>query len=646
MRKLSCPPHQRLALLGAILAVAPSSALAHDVAMPNDQIRNEVRRLGDTLDFYRLRPAIPPLPETDSDQRRILGAAEIERALGNEDRSLEMLMGRLADPKFRKLPEYVDTLLLTSQILEENAEDVGAMHYAEQAILAGGTPDQMAEAGARWFRLARRNERLDRRLEIYELWQKAGGEKAAGTEVAAQVMYEVGFSLRADRKLAKARELLARVPSDSAFGSRAAYLAGVVFVEEGDLENAERWFAAVMSWGVPDELPERQTLIENDVRELAALSAARLRYERGDLEAADEAYRMIAEGSAHQAEACWERAYLDLERSKRRGALKRVQCVIDVGARGTRNVDAKLFKASLLAHMSRYAASIESYEHLETQVVRERDQVKAAIAELDDPAEFLFASMERNVVHSDEPSPGPPTLFADAWNADVDQAYRIDRGVGHAKTDAWTVVEEIDGIARALTRDDAFVGLELRRQHLETLLRDIRHLESHAGGTEEQLRRSLRHASADGEVTVDHHHEAAASEIRGMIKQLQEMARAVESEILLVEYEERTRRKQATEMLTSIRAEVVAVMKELGRLENDADPTVAAVAKAALDDVRKMLDDAAMRAEFGVLDTYWLKKQHRTRAVESLLESQEETERQVVEALEGLQAEEAAAAGE
>lgn len=649
VRKLSSPPHpNRLSnwlvryTLPLLMGLCSTSALAHDVAMPNDQIRREVQRLKDTLDFYRTRPAIPPLPESEADQRRILGAAEIERALGNEDRALEMLMGRLADPNFTKLPEYVDTLLLTSEILASNAEDIGAMHYAELALKAGGTPEQMAEAGGRWFNLARRNERLDRRLELYDLWRHRGGENAAGSETAAKVMYEVGFALRADRKLTEARALLATVPSDSAFGSRAAYLAGVVFVEEGDLENAERWFAAVMDWALPADLPEKQTTIETDVRQLAALSAARLRWERGDLAAADEAYRRIPDGSPHLREACWERAHLDVERGTRRGALMRAQCVEDLGARGTRQVDARLFKASLLAHMNRYADSIASYTHLHGQVVQERDLYAQAVVEIEDPAEFLFTSMERNVGLSDEPSPGPATLFADAWTPNVDQAYRIDRGVRFAKDEVWKMVDDIDALTRSLTADKAFVGLELRRQNLETLLRDVRHLESHAGGTEEALRRHQRHASADGEVQVDHTHAAQAREVGQMIEQLRNMARAVEGEILLVEYEEESRRKQAQGMLSSIRAEVVDIMKSLSTLESDAKPTTVAVARGALSDVKSSLDDAAMRAEFGVLDTYWLKKQHRTQAIESLLQQQEETERQVLEALQGLAAEEAA----
>lgn len=647
VRKLSSPPPSnrlvRTVLVATAVVLAPLAADAHDVAMPNTQIRKEVQRLKDTLDFYRTRPAIPPLPESEADQRRILGAAEIERALGNEDRALEMLMGRLADPNFTKLPEYVDTLLLTSEILASNAEDIGAMHYAELALKAGGTPEQMAEAGGRWFHLARRNERLDRRLELYDLWRHRGGENAAGTETAAKVMYEVGFALRADRKLTEARALLATVPSDSAFGSRAAYLAGVVFVEEGDLENAERWFGAVMDWALPAKLPERQQKIERQVRDLAALSAGRLRWERGDLEAADAAYKRIPDGSEHQREACWERAHLDVARGSRRGALKRSQCVVDLGARGTRQVDARLFQASLLAHMNRYADSVASYEHLHQRVKQERDLYANAIVEIADPAEFLFTAMERNVGLSDEPSPGPATLFADAWTPNVDQAYRIDRGVRFAKDEVWTMVDEIDALTRSLTADKAFVGLELRRQNLETLLRDVRHLESHAGGTEEMLRRHQRHASSDGEVQIDHTHAAQAEEVGQMIEQLRAMARAVEGEILLVEYEEDSRRKQAQTMLTSIRAEVVDIMKALAALESESKPTTVAVAKDALGDVKASLDDAAMRAEYGVLDTYWLKKQHRTQAIEAILGQQEETERQVLEALEGLAKEEAAA---
>lgn len=624
----------------ASLAFA-GSASAHDIRIPLSELRYGVQRIEDTVQLYRTQPAIPPLPQTPADQRRVLGSAEIELALGNRHQALQLLMGRLADPKFQQLPEYVDTLLMTSQILEDSDDHAGAMHYAEVALRQGGTPDQMAEAGARWFRIARRSQRLDRRVEIYELWRSRGGEEAAGSEVASAVRYEAAFALRADNRLDGARQLLRRVPSDSTFGSRAAYLGGVIFVEEGDLQNAERWFSAVMAWPIPEvyQRDPAQMKIEKDVRELAALSAGRLLYERGDLEAADAAYRLIPGGSRHQAEACWERAYLDLERRYRRGALKRVQCVLDVGARGSRFVDAKLFRASLLAHLSRYADSIKSYELLHAEMEVQRDLFAEAASTIREPAELLFSAMERNAMdHGRRASPGPATLFADAWNADVDRAYRVDRGVDHARGDLGQLVAEIDVLTEALNRETAFVGLDLRRQQLKRLLQEIHHLQGHAGELQFTARR--RHASTRIIASSDHDHSADAREVEGLVERLSVQAKLVEGDLVRLDQIEDSRRSFALRMLGELRQELESISRDAAALEQEVSGSADEVARAAIGQVHESLKDAAMRAEVGVLDTYWLKKQHRTESIQNLIQIQKETEQQVLDAIQELGMEE------
>jgi hypothetical protein len=620
-------------ILAVLLALAPGQAFAHDITIPLSELRYGVERIEDLLFVYQTQPAIPPLPETPAEQRRVLGAAEIELALGNTERALQLLMGRLADAKFQALPEYVSTLLMTSMVLEDTDDHAGAMHYAEMALRQGGTPDQIAEAGARWFRIARRSQRLDRRLEIYELWRERGGEQAAGSEVASSVRYEAAFALRADNRLAEARQLLARVPSDSAFGSRAAYLAGVVFVEEGDLENAERWFSAVMEWALPALPPKHpQLAIERDVRELAALSAGRLRYERGELEQAAEAYALIDSGSRHQEEACWESAYLDLERRKRRGALKGVQCVLDLGARGSRFVDAKLFKASLLAHLQRYTASIESYQLLHTEMELERDLFKQAARSIEGPAAFLFEAMERNAMDQGRAAaPGPATLMADAWNATVDHAYRVDRGIDHAEADLEAIRSEIGTLTAALQADTAFVGLDLRRQQLKRLLQEIHHLQGHAEGL--QLDVQQRQASTRG---VMHDHSKDSSDLGGLIGKLSEQAKSVEQDLVRLDSIERVRRTKALTMLSELETELAAIARDAAALQQEVGGTSNTVALQAIEDVEKVLEAAAMRAEVGVLDTHWLKKQHRTEAIENLIQLQKEAENQIDEAIEEL----------
>ncbi len=647
-RSISAPksPRRRPAVCAAALSIGLVGAMlvpvgevsAHDIRIPLSELKRGVRTIDRTIEFFGAGSNLGGLPNSPDEHRRVLGAAEIELALGNRERALQMLIGRLADPRFAELPEYVSTLLMTSQILEVSDDPSGAMHYSELALKRGGDPEQMAEAGARWFRVARRIKRLDRRLEMYELWKARGGEQASGSEVAAEVMYEVGFALRAYGRRGEARKLLATVPSESEFGSRAAYLAGVVYVEEGDLENAERWFVAVMDWGLPALAKEHRRLkVERKIRDLAALSAARLRYERGDLTGAEQAYRKVSPGSQYEAEACWERAHLDVERGTRRGALKRAQCVIDLGAKGTRFVDVKLFKASLLAHMSRYTDSIESYKALHEEVEAQRDMFAKTLNNIQKPAAFLFSAMERNSVEElGRASPGPGTLLADAWNGDVDRAYRVDRGVDEATDTLGGLLKEIDRIAAIMASNKAFVGHELRRTQLQRVLQEIHHLQGHAG--QERFRLGERHAST--KVVGGHDHSGDEAALNKIIAHLDGQAKKVEAQLVKVERSETERRAKAITMIREIRAEIVAVQRDAAQLDGEAARSVNAVARSALREVHAALQDASMRAEVGVLDTFWLRKQHRTKAIEDLLQRQKESERQVTEAIEDLSAEE------
>ena len=626
--------YRSLSVLLGLLWLAVGPAYAHDIEMPRERLSKDVERLTKTLEFYRARPPMPDRVETEDDQRRLLGAAEIEYALGDSRRALEILMGRLADPRFQRMPEYVSTLLLTSQILETRTENAGAMLYAEVALRKGGTPEQMAEAGARWFRVARRTQRLGRRAEMYALWKRQGGEAAADTEQAAQVRYEVAFALRADAKYSDALRLLQKVPSESTFGSRAAYLAGVVFVEYGDLANAERWFAAVMDWPLPVlEKDHPQLGIERRVRELSALSAARLRFERSDLEGAASAYRRVPPSSPYGAEACWERAYLDLERNKRRGALKQFQCVVDLGARGQRGLDARLFKASLLAHLRRYNDSIRSYEALHDNLQGQATVFAQAANGIDAPAEFLFTAIERTAMRTpdgQEPTPGPATLFADAWTNDVDRAYRVNKGTTSSSESLQAISDDIARITDAVMSNGAFVGFKVRRQYLELLLREVRHLEGHAGEASVQTQQA--HAPANG-AGADHDHSEDLKTYRATIDHLRGLGRAIEGDLVALTREQEQRRQEAIAELSQLKTEVMAIRRDLLSLEQASTVPVDGVARQAIQQVQAALRDAAMKAEFGVLDTFWLKKQHRTRAVEDLLQQQKETDRQLEEAL-------------
>ncbi|MEM7676277.1 MAG: hypothetical protein AAF449_09765 [Myxococcota bacterium] len=313
-----------------------------------------------------------------------------------------------------------------------------------------------------------------------------------------------------------------------------------------------------------------------------------------------------------------------------RGALKRFQCVVDLGAEGQRGLEARLFKASLLAHLRRYEESIQSYEALHVALQAEHAVFARAADTIDPPADFLFKAMERNVSRRTPAagaSPGPSTLFADAWTDDVDRAYRIDRGAQFSRETLNEVLVDLERIEAAVTGRRAFVGYRVRRQHLEILLREVRHLEGHAGAT------ATRTGQGHDARSDDHSHIEDLRALQTTIDRLRALGREVEAAIDALNKDQNQRREAALAQLGALRREIQGIRRALRAVEEDATVPMNAAAHQAIAQVREALREAAMKAEFGVLDTFWLKKQHRTRAVENLLHQQKETERQLEEAL-------------
>lgn len=604
------------------IAAVPGSARAHDLKLQIEELRRGTADIRRALERLHAQPAIPRPPRTRDEQRRALGEAEIDLALGHRTRALGIILGRLADPTFRALPEYLPTLLLASQILEEIDEPVGAMIFARRALEQGGGAKEMGEAGARWFRLARLHNWFEDRTAILDLWNQRGGLGAAGVNLAAEAAYEAAFALRASGQQREAQALLATIPSGSTYGSRAAYLAGVLFVEAGDLQNAERWFAAVMDWPLPMALDdgEARLKLEQEVRELAALSAGRLRYERGDLDAADDAYGRVGDGSPHLVDACYERAFLALERRRRRGALTHLRCVEDLGPRGDRYVDVRLTRASLLAHLARYSESVDSYQYLHQTLTREASLVQEALGKIGRPAEFLFAGMERSSADTGKlGTPGPATLFGDSWTADVDHAYRLDRAVSLAAVEIASVQREVARIRVALDRVDAFAPLESRRRLIHQLIRDIQHLQGHSSDV--LLSAKAGHASVGTEGLTEH--EVESAEAARLLVELDRHAKTAETQLVALDDEEKSRRAQADVTLRELERELEGLAGVASALKGDIGGVADTVGREALDHLLHRFEDAVMRAEAGVLDTFWIRKEHTSQQIRAIAEEKE-----------------------
>ncbi len=574
--------------------------MAHEVELGLTALERQAAAVG---------AALERMEKPDRRTRRILGEAEVEAALGRTDRALALVLGRLDDPDFRAAPERVGALLLAAELLERKGDEAGGRLMAKAALDAATRPEDRAEALLRWLRQSR-DQPVAGRLAVAQVWIADGGSPEADPALA----YEVGALFRVAQDRASARRWLGAIPATTEHGARAAFLAGVSFVEDGNLRDAERWFAALMAWSLPP-LPEDhpRLAVEREVRALAALAAARLSFERGALDEAAAAYERVPAGSGLEAEACWERAFLESERGRPRAALDQVACVRQLGGPKLAQGEAALLEASLLAHAGRYEASRQAYRRLFSNLSSEASLAREALEGLPDPARFLFLGMERTAVEEGPAAtPGPATLLAGAWTPAVDLAHRVVRGTETQRAEIERLGAEVDRLTRLLDRPED--RLELRRKSLERLAREVEHLDGHARRLAERSPGSTRLETVQSE--------------------LRDHRRSIEGRRQSLAAESEARRAASRTELAALAASVNGLRDEARALASASPPPADVVARAALDRVLSGLDDAAMRAEVGLLDTAWVEKQSRTREVERLLAERKAAEQQADDALE------------
>jgi len=601
---------------------ASREASAHDVSLPLNELDISARRIYKTLAYLRSRPINVERKTSAEEYRRALGTAGIEKSMNNPKRALAILMSRINENEFKSLPQYVDALLMASELLETSDEHIGAMTYAEEALRLGGSPEQMAEAGARWFRGARRTELLSQRLNTFELWSKRRQQaKRDGTEgLDDSSIYEIAYALTKNGEHKQARTMLSKISSSSPYGSRAAYLVGVSFIESGDLQNAERWFQAIMKWPIPAYATEESTQkMEQSVRELASLATGRLRYERGALAEAAKAYKAVTVESDLYGQVCYEMAFLNLERKRKRGALLNIQCAKELGVGGKRSIDLVVLQASLLAHLGQYGDSVDEYEKLEREMLRLERIARETIENIQDPMQFLFGSMERNaVVDGDHASPGPPIFFGDLWDADISQLYRLHYVTKSAAETVKVFDKAIRQVELRLEEGDVFPDIVIRRQHFRILLRDIQHLQGHAADMSMGLRKHLGD-SEQSFASLQGSHQKELEYSLSLESRLKDWAAITEAEMKKLDDMENRVQSKIAGKVQQIRDKNEKATIEIRTLERQVNTIGKKISKDALERMLAGFKDGVMRARVGVLDTYWVRKEHVSKQIEKLL---------------------------
>lgn len=552
-----------------------------------------------------------------------LAEVEIDLALGRRERAFAALIARLEVPEIRDRAEYVPALNLAAALLEARGEPVPAMAYAERAIRAGGAPEDMAEAGARWLRIARHQGLIARRPEMFALFLARGGDRApARFPAAAEAAYEVAFVHRTEGQRDAARAALARIPPDSAYASRATYLRGVLDLEAGDVEGATRTFGELKDTPLPaGGAPDLQDEVERAVRRLATLAFARLAFARGDLDTAGDAYRAMRSGEARDADVCLESTFLDLERGRNRGALAAIDCAVARTPSGLARVHLRAVRAAVLAELERYDESLDAFEALEREVEAARARfVAVARSALDaraEGAEFLFATAEREALRPARTATGAPEdPFSDAWTPAVDLAYRVDRGAREAETEAENLGREGEALELALEREETSPQIvEVRRRALEALASEVRAMLVEATDLGASLRGA--EASAAGGASPTRVEEATA--ISRLVERLEGVMRGISDELEALDQWDAARRAQARRTLGAVRRALASIFADLADVEFETRAPADAVAARAIADLAARLGRAAVGVEAGELDTYWIRKEHLTRRIDAAI---------------------------
>ena len=424
-----------LSLVLVALAFAPARrASAKDSAPPTaeeskaqlEAIDANLAGAEDRLSFVE-HEYVQRKDETEAQQRQErFGKGASAFVDADYDSAVIFFYDLVEDPVFQREPNYDDALYYLAESLFQQRNLLGARHFFR--TLLDLHRSHYGQALQRYLTIA---DKLDDFTNLDHYLDAARGANGA---LPPEVAYVYGKWLfeRHDLPLAQRSkqatavlEPLTLTPGPEQLAAK--YLVGVVQVQQGNYDEANQTFTALVALPPGGERDRR-------IIELAQLARGRIDYEQSHYSAAIDAYQNIDRDSPHFVESLYEIAWVFVKKGQYDKALRATEILDELAPDSILAPEAKILQAHLQLKLAHYTEARKAYKNVVNAYAPVRDEVDALLALHPDPVKYFDELLARNDKEFDVTSLLPPA--ARRWATtqhDVADALQVSSALGTSK---------------------------------------------------------------------------------------------------------------------------------------------------------------------------------------------------------------------
>lgn len=309
--------------------------------------RVDLGQVDEALSNLERRYLVPEMMERSNRLTARLNDGQLLFIMKDYDRAAMALLDVVDDPKNRTHPAYRDALFyLAESLFALRNYRPAAQYYAE--VTQTGTPSQRQQSVARLLEIALATHDA----QAAQTYLARAGEMANQGEEPT-LYYAIGKFHYRRGNYAEASGWFQRVPETHPLHRRALYFAGVSFVRQDKLAEANSAFDHAISVA-SDPAAQADEAEEAEIGDLARLAVARILYERGELDKAVEAYEGIDKASKHYDKGVYESVWISIKQKDYEASIRKLEILLIAQPDVLHGADSRLLQGRLLLMQGRY----------------------------------------------------------------------------------------------------------------------------------------------------------------------------------------------------------------------------------------------------------------------------------------------------
>ncbi len=480
---------------------------------------------------------------------------------------------------YRDTPAYANSLFLLGESLFQAGDRLGARTRFREVITNASNPvfrPWIQRSLGRLIEIALRTRDVS---GIEEIFQQLN--QIPPSEVEAQTTYVRGkyYFLRPTPDYEAARVAFEAVPQSAPVYPQARYFLGAILTAQNRYPEAIEAFQRVLR--IQPVGSEQQQVLD-----LSALAVGRLQIERGNYDAAIEAYQQVGRSSPHFDRALFEQAWAFIRQGDSIRAERALEILAIANPDSPLIAEGKLLWGNLLLRTGRFERAQQVFQEVRNQFGPISDQLNRVVSQNSDPAAFFrqLINANSNVFDASAFLPAP----ALAWlrsEGNMEDALQVVGDLNICRTyirESEDLIARLNAALNAPSRAHVFPGLRRAREQYFQVLNRVSQLRGELG-------RVLDQASSGGD-----------GNLLGVVTQRQGLDRSIQR-LPTDDAGMRRRDRAAEEQFTTLGQELQRSQQQVDYME----AMVVAIERYVRDrpPERGRIDMQALRAEL---------EQHRT----------------------------------